>query len=119
MLTNINYQIWYKVCRPLRVKYKLSANCVMILNGCYLLYKLTGKAHTRRQLIQFVSYYNSKYIEKYITVLISRNMISLAGLRATRQLYCISELGLQVINDLNKSYQDQLYLFCNKYNIEL
>lgn len=119
MLGNINYQIWYKVCRPLRVKYNLSANCVMILNGTYVLYKITNKPFTRYQLRSFVSYYNPKYIEKYITVLISRNMITLAGLRATRQLYCISELGLQVISELNKSYKDQLYLFCSKYNIEL
>jgi len=80
---------------------------------------ITGKPFTRYQLRSFVSYYNGKYIDKYITVLVSRDMISLAGLRSGRQIYSISELGLQVINDLNKSYQEQLYIYCNKYSIEL
>jgi len=100
-------------------KYNLTVNCVMILNGAYLLYVVMGKPFTRRQMRDFVTYYNPKRVNMYIGVLMDKGFISLAGLKATRQLYCISELGLQVINDLNKSYQEQLYVFCNKYNIEL
>ena len=91
----------------------------MILNGAFVLYKITGKPYTRRQLRDFVSYYNHKYIEKYISVLMIRNMITLAGMKGTRQLYCISEQGLQVITELNESYKEQIYVFCSKYGIEL
>lgn len=40
-------------------------------------------------------------------------------MKGTRQLYCISEQGLQVITELNESYKEQIYVFCNKYSIEL
>jgi hypothetical protein len=35
------------------------------------------------------------------------------------QTYCISVKGLQVIEELNNSYQVELIKFCNTYNIVL
>jgi hypothetical protein len=119
MIANYNFHIWFRVCKSVKAKYNLSTNCLLVLNGAYTLHQVTNKPFTRRQLLSFVRYYDNVRIGKYMTVLMSNGFISLAGLRATRQLYCISSLGLQVIAELNKSYEDQLYLFCNKYNIEL
>jgi flavorubredoxin len=119
MLANINFQIWFRVCKPIKVKYMISTNSVMVLNGSYVLYRATNQPFTRRQLRDFCKYYNNRKIDYYISVLIDKEMIALAGVKATRQLYTISELGIQVINELVKSYDEQLYLFCSKYNIEL
>ena len=119
MLSNINYQIWFKVCRPLKRKYNLSTNCVLVLNGAYVLYMTTHKGFTLRSLQNFASYYSPVKIKGYIRVLVDRSFITLAGAWKTRQLYTISELGIQVIKELNESYQEQLIIFCNKYNIEL
>jgi len=119
MLANYSYHIWFRVCKSLKGKYNLSTNCLLVLNGAYCYYILNGKPFTRYQLLMFVRYYDMVRLGKYITVLMSKGFISQAGLRKGRQVYCISERGLEVIADLNKSYQDQLYLFCNKYNIEL
>jgi hypothetical protein len=119
LLPNINYQIWFKVCRPLKHKYNLSTNCLLVLNGAYVLHQANKKDFTIKTLQLFTSYYNSIKIKSYITVLISHNFIIESGMYKGHQLYCISSIGLQVIQELNDSYNKELVLFCSKYNIEL
>jgi predicted transcriptional regulator len=58
-------------------------------------------------------------IGSYITVLISNGYIIESGNYKGHQLYCISPIGLQVIEDLNKSYERQLYKFYQDNNISL
>jgi len=92
----------------------------MVLNGVYVYSRYIDNNFTRLQLLKFVSYYDNKRIGKYLTVLISHKFIIEAGIKLGRfQMYSISPLGIEVITDLNNSYQDQMYIFCNKYNIEL
>jgi hypothetical protein len=120
MQANISYQIWFKVCRPFRHKYSLSTNCLLVLNGVYVLSIVKGNSFTRRSVLTFVSYYNHSSIGTYLTVLISHNFIIKSGAnRRGNILYSLSPLGLQVISELNDSYDKQLVLFCSKYNIEL
>jgi len=119
MLGNINFQIWFKVARPIKAKYKLATNCTLVLNGAYVLSKVTNKPFTRRQLRSFASYYNANKINTYITVLIVKGFIVKSYDKATREYYTISEIGLQVIKELNESYERELYLFCSDHSIEL
>ena len=119
MLPNINYQIWFKVCRPLKRKYKLSTNCLLVLNGAYVLHQANKKDFTIKTLQLFTSYYNSIKIKSYITVLITHGYISDSGIIKGRIVYSISLRGLQVIKELNESYNKELVLFCSRYNIEL
>jgi hypothetical protein len=74
---------------------------------------------TRFQALKFVSYYNNTKIGSYLTVLISHKFIIESGLYKGHQLYCISPEGLQVIEELNKSYQEQFNKFIDQYNITL
>jgi hypothetical protein len=121
MQTNINFHIWYKVCRPLKYKYKLSANELLMLSGSYLLYKSTNKPFTRLQLRNFLSYYNNNKVNYYISVLIDKKYIELVNSSKTGKVlyYSISLAGIQVINDLNSSYELELSKFCQQYNINL
>jgi len=119
MLVNYSYHIWYKVCKVVRIKYKLSTNALLVLHGAYLYYTILNKSFTRFNLQNFVTYYNHVKIKYFVELLISKGYLIESGNYKGHLLYCISELGLQVINDLNKSYQEQLYIFCNKYSIEL
>ena len=120
MLPLYNYHILFKVCKPLRGKYQLSVACFLVLNGAYLYSVILGKPFTSYALLKFVTYYNNVKIGSYIRVLIERNFITLAGAtKRSENLYTISETGIQVIKELNESYQEQLIIFCNKYNIEL
>lgn len=119
MQNNINFHIWFKVCRPLKHKHKLSTNCLLVLNGAYLLYLLNNKGFTMYKLRSFVGYYNANRIRQYITVLIDNKFITQSGSYKSRLLYIISSKGIEVMKELNDSYNNSLYSFCSKYSIEL
>jgi len=120
VIHNINYQLWFKVCRSVRKQYQVSTNVLMVLNGIYVYSKYIDNNFTRRQILDFVSYYSMPKIESYFNVLLDRKFIMLSGIKLKQfQLYSITLAGVQVIEALNKSHEDQMYIFCNKYNIEL
>jgi hypothetical protein len=120
-LQNINFIIWFKVARPIKRKYQLSTNCSLILLAAYTLNTLLNKPFTRLQLRKFASYYNNKKIDSYISVLIEKKYIELINSSKTGKVlyYSITLAGVQVINDLNNSYQIELSKFCQTYNIDL
>ena len=108
------------MCKPLRGKYNLTVNCMLVLNGAYLHSVVLNKPFTSYRLLKFVSYYNSHKIGVYSKVLRGRGFITLAGEdKRGNPLYNISESGIKVIQELNESYQQRLIEFCSKYNIEL
>lgn len=121
MQTNINYHIWFRVCKPIKYKYKLVTNELLVLSGCYLLHHINNKPFTRRQLIDFVTYYNSDKINYYVSILLNRKYIELVNSSKTGKVlyYSITLAGINVINDLNDSYQIELSKFCQTYNISL
>lgn len=119
MLLHVNYHLWFKVCKPIKGKYKLSTNCLLVLNGAYLYGIVLNKAFTRYALLKFVSYYDYSRTGKYITVLLTYGYLIESGLYKLHKLYCISDKGLQVIQELNESYNKELVKFCSLYNIEL
>jgi hypothetical protein len=119
MQANINYHIWFKACRSIKRKYGLTTNCLLVLNGSYLLYMTVKKGFTMRNLRNFVSYYNHNQIKSYITYLLKKEYIIESGIYNGRVLYNLSFTGNQIIKELNDSYDKELVLFCSKYNIEL
>ena len=119
MLVNYSYHLWFKVCKPARKKYKLTVNALLILNACYLYQSVINKPFARYNLQQFVTYYNHVKIRYYVNLLIDKGYIIESGNYKGHPLYSISPEGLQIIKELNENYDKELYLFCNKYNIEL
>lgn len=119
MLVNINYHIWFKVCRSLRHKYNISINTLLVLNGCYVRNITTNKGFTIRNIRTFVSYFSQDKIKYYIGVLIRLNYIIESGSYGSRILYSLSPNGFKIIEELNDSYQVELVKFCNLYNIVL
>ena len=119
MLPQYNYHIWFKVCKPIKGKYKLSTNCLLVLSAAHIYYNLFNKPFTERSLLMFATYYNNVKIGRYIKVLICHNYIIESGLIRGYKVFNISLAGLQVIKELNESYNKELVLFCSKYNIEL
>jgi hypothetical protein len=119
MLTNINYAIWFKVCRTIKLKYRLTTNAVMILNCAYIAQLVNNKGFTLRNLQRYASYYNSEKIKYYVQLLVREKYIVESGMYNSRVLYSLSEAGLSVMKEWQESYDYQLVLFCSKYGIEL
>lgn len=119
MQPNINFHIWFRVCRPIKRKYNLSTNCVMVLNGAYVLHQVNNKSFSLYKLRMFVTYYSANKINVYIKVLIDKGFIIQSGNYGMYPLYSISPIGIEVIEELKREYDRQFYLFCNTYNIEV
>ncbi len=69
--------------------------------------------------MKFVSYYNPKTLKVYIKVLIDKDYLLIAYNKKSYIYYSISLAGIQVINELQESYQIELRKFIDKYNIVL
>jgi hypothetical protein len=119
MLNAINHVIWFKVCRPIRRRYNLSVNCSLTLLGLYVYSKFINQTFTRRQIINFVTFYSKPKMNSYFTVLLSHGYILQSGLKLSHPVYCISPIGFNVIQELNTSYQEQFNKFIDQYNITL
>ena len=119
MLPFYNYLIWFKVCRPLKRKYNLSVNCLLILSSCYIYYSLNVKPFTFTNILRFASFFNGKSMHVYLNVLLQREFIVQSGERRNKPVYIVSSIGNDVMNELNESYQIELSKFCNTYNIIL
>lgn len=119
MLVNFSYHIWFKVCRPFRHTYKLSTNCLLVLNGIYCYSLVNNKPFTRNQMLNFVGYYNNRSIQIYLSVLIGKGFIKDNGLYKGHLVYSLSSSGLSVIQELNDSYNIELRKFIDLYNIVL
>jgi len=119
MLSLYSYMIWFKTCRPLRLRHGLATNVLLMLVGCYCYNTVVNKPFTVNQIMKFVSYYNPKTLKIYINVLIDKGLISIAHNKSNIVYYSITLAGLQVINELNDSYQTELRKFIDLYNIVL
>lgn len=121
MLQFINYLIWFRVAKPIKRKYLISTNCTLILSACYVHSITVNKPFTKRQIRSFAKFFNNKQIDSYISVLKDRKYIELVNSSKTGKVlyYSITLAGLQVINELNDSYQIELRKFIDQYNIIL
>lgn len=119
MIQNINYHIWFKCCRPIKGKYQLSTNCLLILNGCYLFSRVKSKGFSRRGLLSFMTYYDMHKLNDYFVVLRSKGYIVECGARGMYPLYKISESGVKVIEELMISYQNTFDKFIDTHKIVL
>jgi hypothetical protein len=111
--------LWFKTCRPLRLKYRLSTNCLLMLAGCYCYNTIVNKPFTINQILKFVTYYNPRTLKIYLNVLINKDYVCISYNKSSIVYYSITLAGIQVINELNDSYQIELRKFIDQYNIVL
>lgn len=119
MLVHYIFHIWFKIAKPIKRKYHLSTNTLLVLNAAYIYNKDINKTFARTQLLKFACYYDNHHIGSYITVLVSHGYIVVSGKYKQHDLYSVSSLGNEVIKELIKSYNKELNSFCLLYGISL
>jgi len=119
MLIHYIFHIWYKIVRKACKQYRLSVNCILVLNGAYIYNKTFGKPFTRTQLLKFVTYFDNHRIGKFMTVLMCNGYIEESGHYKQYLTYKISEKGIELISSLSIRYEEELYSFCSSNGIEL
>lgn len=116
----IVFKLLFYILKPIRLKYKLSINAILVLNGCYLYSKLNNKDQFyTTEVKKFLGYYNDRVIKYYMSVLTLGGFTNPVNPDNFRVLYKLTDKGIEVINSIDQYYNKELYDFCNKYNIDL
>lgn len=102
-----------KASKQTRVKYKLNIHSITVLLGCYIL-SLSKDKYTLYNILYLIGYYNTHKLRYYLGKLISNDLLTFSG-----RHYSLTSEGYQVINDICIQYDNVIYQFCNKYNIDL
>ncbi len=113
------FQLLFTILRPMRLKYDLSINCILTLNACYLYGKLVKDRFYLTDIYKFSRYYSIPKTRQYFNVLALRGFINPVDPGKYRVLYYITPLAVELINEIEESYNKELYSFSEKYNIEL
>jgi len=115
--TILNILLFGRYSSLIRNQYNINTHCITMLTGCYLYIKHINPTFTQTGITKFIRYYSDMRIKKYLTQLIVLNMITQAGTKINH--YTLTDTGLQTIAEISNNAEQVLYLFCQKYNIEL
>jgi hypothetical protein len=109
----------FRIYRPLRHKYKLTINEIVILNGIYIYNKLCSSSFTRNNIRLYVGYFNNRKIDYYMNSLQIKGCIELSDVIKGINRYKITVKGIEIINDLNECYEKALYKFIQDNSITI
>jgi hypothetical protein len=109
----------FRILRPIRKKYKLTINEIVILNGMMLYNKYVGSSFSYSAILRFVGYFNDKKMRYYFGSLQEKNCIVLSDVLNGAKRYRLTEKGIEALSHMEESYDKSLYEFLNNYNISI
>ena len=109
----------FRILRPIRKKYNLTINEIVILNGMMLYNKYIGSSFSYSAILRFVGYFNDKKMRYYFGSLQEKGCISLSDILNGAKRYRLTEKGIEAIRQMEESYDKSLYQFLNSYNISI
>jgi hypothetical protein len=109
----------FRILRPIRKKYNLTINEIIILNGMMLYNKYVGSSFSYSAILRFVGYFNDKKMRYYFGSLEEKGCIVLSDLLNGAKRYRLTEKGIEAIRHMEESYDKSLYQFLNNYNISI
>jgi hypothetical protein len=118
-ITVLSLLLHHRSSITVRQRYHLNTGHITVLIGCYVYHTYINKEFAIGSLVKLITSYNHKRIKRYIDDMIKCNIITLARSARKANYYTITDTGLSVILEISKKYDNVMYEFCNKYNIEL
>lgn len=116
----IMYHNVFRLLKPVRRKYNLSCNALLILNAIYVYHKYKGSLFTINSIQQFIRYYDKNRVKWYVTeYLLKKGFIILSETIKNINYYKITDVGIQVMVDFGESYQEVLSKWYIDNKIEL
>jgi hypothetical protein len=107
----------FRILRPIRKKFNLTINEIIILNGMMLYNKYVGSSFSYSAILRFVGYFNDKKMRYYFGSLQEKNCIRLSDILNGAKRYRLTEKGIEALSNMEESYDKSLYVFLNSYNI--
>lgn len=109
----------FRGLKTIRLKYKLTFNEIIFLNGIYLYCKHVSTCISQDACLRFIGYYNLSKVKYYLGTLKEKKMIYVAEVIKGYNRYKLTQAGISAINDINGSFEICLYDWFNKYGISL
>lgn len=109
----------FRILRPIRKKFNLTINEIIILNGMMLYHKYIGSSFSYSAIIKWVGYFNDKKMRYYFASLQEKNCIVVSDILNGSKRYKLTERGIEAIGQMELNYDQALYRFLNENNITL
>ncbi len=109
----------FRLLKPVRRKYKLSVNSLIIVNAIYVYHKYKGSVFTVNSIYQVIGYYNRNRLKFYLSSLLSKGIIMQAEQNKGIDYYKLTDLGIKIMDDFNNTYQEVLTAWFDKHNISI
>ena len=109
----------FRIRRPIRKKFNLTINEIIILNGMMLYNKYVGSSFSYSAILRYVGYFNDKKMQYYFGSLQEKGCIKLSDILNGAKRYRLTEKGIKAIDHMEESYDKALYRFLNENNITL
>lgn len=107
----------FRILRPIRKKFSLTINEIVILNGMMLYNKYIGSSFSYSAILRFVGYFNDKKMRYYFGSLQEKGCIRLSDILNGAKRYRLTEKGIEAICHMEESYNKSLYDFLNSHDI--
>ena len=107
----------FRGLKPIRRKYRLTINEIIFLNGMYLYCKHVSTCMSQDACHRFIGYYNLSKVKYYLGSLQTKNMIQIAEVIKDHNRYKLTQLGIEVMDEIDGSFERCLYDWFNKYGI--
>jgi hypothetical protein len=109
----------FRILRPIRKKFNMTINEIIILNEMMLYNKYIGSSFSYSAILKFVGYFNDKKMRYYFGSLQEKNCIVLSDILNGAKRYRLTEKGIEAIGHMEDSYDKCLYEFLNENSITI
>lgn len=109
----------FRVLRPVRYKYKLTINEIIILNGMMIYNKFVGSSFAYSAIMRYVGYFNDNKMRYYFGTLQEKGMIVNSDVLNGNKRYKLTEEGVNCITYIEECFNVSLDKFINDNGISL
>ena len=101
----------FRIFRPVRKKYNVSINEIVILSGMLLYNKFIGSSFSYSGVLRYIKYFNDRKMRWYIESLQNKGYIVLSDILNGNKRYKLTIEGIECMNYLNECYRISLDKF--------
>ena len=105
--------------RPLRLKYKLTINEIIFINGALLYHKHEDSSFSSSSLRKYIRYYNLNKFTYYLNSTLKKGLIVQSDIINGNNRYKLTQLSIEILSQLQSCYDKALEDYSLLYGISL
>lgn len=102
----------FRILRPLRLKYNLTINELVLLTGIITYTRFNSTTFSISAIRKYIGYFSGNKMNYYIKSLQNKECIVLCDIYNGYNRYKLTDKGIEVINSIDSCYQKALNKFC-------